>query len=199
MRKGILVMLLIGAAFTAQGADSGGKFAVKGAGAASCEAYNQSVRDKSPQFYQFAGWLNGYLTANNRFLEKTYDLVPWQSNGLLQVMLFNHCEKNPKQPYYAAVTAMIGSMMKERIQQRGELVLASNEGKTRPIYRSELLRVQQALVAEKLLHKSKVSGSYDEATKTALMAYQRKNKVGPSGLPDDATLMRLFAPAKKAN
>ena len=48
------------------------------------------------QYFQYGGWLNGYLSATNRYESRTFDVVSWQTTGVLAGWLARFCERNPR-------------------------------------------------------------------------------------------------------
>lgn len=188
----ILGAVLAVAASGTQAADSGGKFAVKGAGIAPCSAFVAAVSGEKPRrLAAFNGWLEGYLTASNRHEGATYDLVAWQSRGRLLALLGNFCRKNPKKRFYLAVRALANTLKPNRIRSQSQLIEASAGKKKVRIYRATLRRVQRAL-ARLGFYAGKIDGRFGPNTRLGLEAFQQKEKLQLNGLPDQRTLIRLL-------
>lgn len=188
----ILGAVLAVAASGTQAADSGGKFAVKGAGIAPCSAFVAAVSGEKPRrLAAFNGWLEGYLTASNRHEGATYDLVAWQSRGRLLALLGNFCRKNPKKRFYLAVRALANTLKPNRIRSQSQLIEASAGQKKVRIYRATLGRVQRAL-ARLGFYAGKIDGRFGPNTRLGLEAFQQKEKLQLNGLPDQRTLIRLL-------
>ncbi len=64
-----------------------GRFAIEGAGLATCAAFTQARQARSPEdkntgavdsYARFIGWVEGYLTGVNRYLGYKFDFAPWK-------------------------------------------------------------------------------------------------------------------------
>ncbi|MCP5466037.1 MAG: peptidoglycan-binding protein [Sinobacteraceae bacterium] len=172
-------------------ADSKGNFAVEGAGAQSCEAFLKAKEKGGNDLAIFAGWIDGYLTGANQHAADTYDFTPWQTVGLLIAALANHCEKDPKRPFVVAVNNMIGALKAERMQTRSETVRVDVDGHTGLFYKSVIQDAQKRLADEKLFS-GQADGSIGKATQDAFRAFQKREGLKETGVPDQATLFKLF-------
>ena len=139
----------------------------------------------------FVGWLEGYLTATNRLAKNTYDLVAWQNRRILLALLQAHCKKNPDQRFYLAVRALTNALTPDRIRRQSRLIETEAGGKKVRIYRATLRRVQKAL-ARRGLYAGRIDGRFGPNTRLGLEAFQQKEKLQLSGLPDQRTLFRLL-------
>lgn len=184
----LLTLTLVG---SAQAADSAGKFAVKGAGITRCNQYLKQVDEKKPEFYAYAGWIEGYLSGVNAYQKETFDIAPWQNTKLLALMLAAHCRKNPDESFAIAVRRMTEALFPQRLREQSELLVARSGDKGIRLYRGVVERIQLAL-ADRGLYAGQPNGDYDKATREAVLAFQEKEKLEGSGLPDAATLLRLF-------
>lgn len=190
---GKLVSILAALTFSSaiHAADDAENFAVKGAGLASCSAYIEARRSNAPAFYQFGGWINGYLTALNQLKPETYDLAPWQSSDLLAGVILRNCRENPEKRFINTVAAMVASLHAQRLLTKSPLVEA-HAGETRiRIYRELLRRTQEKLV-ESGLYQGEPTGLFDQETQDGLRAYQKAGRLTETGLPDQATLLAMF-------
>lgn len=183
---GVLVLSL-----PAVASDEAQNFAVKGAGLASCADYIQARQNNSPVFYQFGGWINGYLTGLNQLSPQTYDLAPWQSSDLLAGVILRNCRENPERRFVETVAAMVTSLKDQRLLTKSPLVEARvGESRIR-IYREQLRRAQEKL-AENGLYQGEPDGLFDARTEDGLRAYQKAGRLTETGLPDQATLLAMF-------
>ncbi len=187
----LLVVSLLATCPLAQGADANGQFAIKGAGLLSCKDFVQARKDRTPQYLQFGGWMEGYLSATNRYEGDTFDLVPWQSSAVLATWLTSFCERNPEVQFVRAVAALANTLGPTRLTTRSEALGFEGGETTGYIYADTLRRAQQRLVDLGLL-KGTVSGSLDEGTRAALRRFQGASALDPTGLPDQATLAKLL-------
>lgn len=172
-------------------ADENNQFAIKGIGLSSCENFVEARKTQSPQYFQFGGWMNGYLSAVNRYEQNTFDVVSWQSTGLLAGWLAAFCQSNPDVPFVRAVAMMVNTLGKERLTTRSEQVEAEAGNVTVYIYESVLSQVQERL--SKSGHfQGPVTGKFDNQTRQALEGFQRETGLDPTGVPDQATLAQLL-------
>ena len=68
---------------SAKAADADGLFMVEGAGGSSCERYGQAVAARDAAFIAYAGWIDGYLSAFNRYEQGVFDITAWQGTEIL--------------------------------------------------------------------------------------------------------------------
>jgi murein L,D-transpeptidase YcbB/YkuD len=174
-----------------QAADENGQFAIKGMGLLPCQDYVQARKEQTPQYFQFGGWMEGYLSATNRYEKDTFDLTPWQTSGVLASWLESFCERNPEVQFVRAVATLVNVLGKDRLTTRSELVEFEANGGTHSVYASTLRRAQQELV-KRGLSKDTMSGKLDEETVAALRRFQAESGLEATGLPDPATLARLL-------
>lgn len=176
---------------TSYAADDNNQFAIKGIGLASCEIFLEARQASTPQYHQLGGWLNGYLTATNRYEANTYDLASWQSTAVLTSWLASFCERYPDAQFIQAVTSLVNVLGADRLQSYSEFVKAESEAGIEYVYQETLRRTQEQLVELGYLTESP-SGVFDDATMTALMRYQKGSELEPTGLPNQATLIKLL-------
>lgn len=185
-----LVGLLLYCAGT-EAADDNGQFAIKGIGLRTCQEFVAARETQSPQYFQFGGWMEGYLSATNRYEEETFDLVPWQSSGVLASWLETFCKRNPDATFVRAVAMLVNALGRDRLTIRSEFVEFEIDGETRYVYASTLHRVQRALV-ERGYYQGTPNGALDAATREALERFQTGAGLTATGFPDSATLAKLL-------
>lgn len=173
-------------------ADDNGQFAIKGMGPATCQRFVAARNAQSREYFQFGGWINGYLSATNRYEQQTFDVVPWQSTGLLAGWLARFCQRNPDAPFVRAVAMMVNTLGKERLTARSELVEAQVGDQVVYIYESILRRVQERL-SERGHYTGAATGNFDSQTREALERFQREAGLKLTGLPDQPTLAKLLS------
>ncbi|MGB0721683.1 MAG: peptidoglycan-binding domain-containing protein [Gammaproteobacteria bacterium] len=172
------------------GGDAQGRYAIKGVGAQSCADYNKARRNKLPEVYMFMGWFQGWMSNENRHRENTFDLASWQHTGTLLAALDAYCEKNEKYPFVGAAEALIASMRTSALDEQALLVTAEAGGRSVQVYDAVLARLQAAL-AESGDYLGAATGRFDEATGKAILAYQKREGLPETGLPDQVILQRL--------
>lgn len=175
-----------------------GRYAVKEAGAAPCGQFIKEREQKSTTYFQFIGWVGGYLSGFNRFTADTFDIAPWESIGLMDEFLAKLCSENQDKPFIAAVEFMINQLEPTKLTSFSEPVEAKAGENTIRVYKDVLKRAQEKL-AEKGLYKGGPDGAFGDGTRKALEAFQKQAGIPTTGLPDQLTLLRLFGaePAPK--
>jgi hypothetical protein len=186
------LLVAVAGAYPAFGATADGRYAVKEAGAASCELFIAEREKQSPAYLQFIGWVGGYLTGHNRFTPDTFDLAPWESIGLMDEFLARLCSENKDKPFVAAVDFMISQLTPTKLTEPSEPVEAKAGDKTVRLYK-EVLKRAQARLQEKGLYKGSPDGAFGDGTRKAIEAFQKQANIPVTGVPDQVTLLRLFA------
>ena len=190
-------LLLAGLALFGAGhaEDGDGRYAVKGAGLMTCATFNEELSKTYEKAQAALAWIAGYLTAVNASNEGTFDIVSWQSDGMIAQALTARCSANPDEPLAQVTAAMVATMQTDKITAEERPVSIKVGRRERVLYPSVIVRMQEALVSEQ--NDVKASGSFDEATKDALRAFQREQSLAVTGFPDSITLFRLFQSAER--
>ena len=177
-------------------ADKEGSFAPKGAGLISCETFIAEQQAGSDAYLLFRGWIDGYLTGVNRYAPDTYDILPWETPGLIAAVIDSHCRDNPQARVMDVTMSVVQRLRDHRVRQQSDQI-AVGEGDDRVLlYRSTVQRIQEAL-ADQSLREAEPTGEFDEATRGQLQAYQREVGLPDTGLPDQQTLWRLLSPLSR--
>jgi hypothetical protein len=79
----LVVALVLAWGGAAAAADADGNFVIKGAGTATCATLQKAKAARDERYASIAGWLDGYLSAQNELRGATFDLAPWQQTELL--------------------------------------------------------------------------------------------------------------------
>jgi hypothetical protein len=174
-----------------QAADKDGRSAVKGVGRAPCSEFVKVRENRAQEYMLFGGWIDGYMTGFNQFAPETYDMAPWESTELLAALLENHCRQNPEESFGRAVVAMHMALREDRLQSFSEMQVLG-EGDQRVGVYKETLRQAQSKLKQEGVYSGAPDGIYGPGTKAAFEAYQRKNSLQVTGLPDQPTLLKLF-------
>ncbi len=183
-------MLLV-AVTVAHAADNDGKFAIKGIGNTTCADFLAFSESESYNKFLYAGWINGYLTAQNQHLNATFDLSSWQTIHTLGEYLRNYCKKNPKNSFYIAVASMINGLHERRIQTSSPVKKIGTGNNAVLLYQESLVRAQKNL--QRLgLYKGTAEGEISEGTKKAISKFQEQHKLPVTGIPDQQTLHLLL-------
>ncbi len=187
----LMCLMLAWTGGAAQAADGSGRFGVKGVGGVACSRYLQAFEAKDQAYLMYLGWFGGYLTGANQRLEDTFDLMPWQSVGLVSYAVANVCRQAPKASVLQAVRQVIQGVWPQRLTRASPMVSAKGERAEVKIYRAALIQVQQAL-KQSGFYEGDLHGRYDSATQEALEYFQEAKGLTVTGLPDQRTLLLLF-------
>jgi len=189
--RNLFFLSLLSCGSILQAADENNQFAIKGIGLSTCESFVEARKTQSPQYFQFGGWMNGYLSATNRYEKTTFDVVSWQSTGMLAASLATFCERNPEVQFVRAVALMVNTLGQDRLQNYSELIEAQVGEASVVIYRATLQRAQERLVERRHLEGAP-SGEFDAATQQGFRRFQEEAELEVRRLPDQPTLARLF-------
>jgi hypothetical protein len=173
-------------------ADSSGHFALRGVALATCEQFLQALEERQENVLLAGGWLEGYMTAVNQLMPKTFDIAPWQNTDTVLALVKHNCERNREQRFFAVVTAMIEFLAQNRLQEQSDRLLAEADGQRVMIYGQIMRDVQKRLIDKGLLQ-GNADGQFGAKTKAALQEFQKKENIQVTGLPDQVTLWRLLS------
>ena len=107
MRTITLLTLLLYFALPALAADADGNYAVKGAGIATCADFAKAKEASEREYFMYAGWAEGFISAANLYEDSTFDIVPWQNTDVLATALASYCRNVPTQKFHLAVSRMM--------------------------------------------------------------------------------------------
>ena len=189
-RRFIFLLLVLPAA-AVSAADSQDNFALKGAGFLPCQVFVTEREKKSNIYYMIGGWLEGFISAHNKYVDDTYDITSFESLELLLWVIDNHCKSHPEDRLYSVVNSILIQLSPDRLQKRSPKVEIKSGQRTTVLYEETIRRVQARLAALGL-YKGAADGHYSEATKSALMAFQSDKNLEMTGFPDQTTLWRLL-------
>ena len=170
-------------------ADQNGNYAVKGAGISSCAAFNAARETKGREYYMFAGWIEGFLTAANLYEDETFDVAPWQNTEVLAAALDSWCKRNPTEKFHLAAAALTREFFPARLKRQSVPVVVGGEDDGVVLYQEMLDRVSVRLRELGYLGEGMAAG---DATATALGRYQEAVDIPATRLPDQLTMLYLF-------
>jgi len=176
-------------------ADNGSKqFAVEGSGRLDCAAFIAARADKgSAEYQRLIGFVEGYLSAANRYEPNTFDLSPWHNAAAFDLILVKHWSENPDDIIVSVVQKMVGAFRPVRIAEFSPLIEVGTDENRAFVYQTILKRAQAALVARGL-YRGDEDGVYSVQMRDALRAFQRSANLYETGVPDPATLWTLLNP-----
>lgn len=169
-------------------------FAVEGAGRLTCAAFTAARQDKSSAEYQrMIGFMEGFLSAANRYEPNTFDLTPWHNATALDMILNSHCTEHTQDTLVSVVQRMVTGLRPIRVAQFSPLVEVGDDKHHAIVYETILRRAQAALKVRGL-YKGPEDGKFSAEMREALIAFQQKSSLAPTGVPDPATLWTLLNP-----
>src|SRR5262249_43194305 len=121
----------------------------------------------------------------------TYDTLSFESTDLVANLLAGHCKAHPGDAVIAVLNALLTRFRDDRLRERSDRVKGKVGDQEFTLYTEVLKRVQNRLSAL-ALYKDGPEPEYGERTRAAVTAFQQKNGLQPTGVPDQATLWRLL-------
>ncbi len=186
-----LAALLALSAGGAAAADAENKYSVDGVGRLDCARFNTARAENGPELRLFAGWIDGYASGFNHFTPDTYDITPWQTVELLVLKLAKFCEANPETRFAVAVNELFATLAPQRLEKESPVLRIERNGQALFIY-AETAERMRARLKEEGFDAGPVGSGFGQSAAEALAAYQQKNGLPVSGLPDQPTLNALF-------
>lgn len=196
MKRLILVALFAAAlsATSVAAQPTENSFAVEGAGRLDCSAFNAARGNKSSAEYQrMIGFVEGYLSAANRYEPNTFDLTPWHNAAAFDIILKSHCAENKQDTLVSVVQRMVTGLRPFRIAQFSPMVEVGDDRHRTFVYEA-ILRRSQAALRVRGLYKGDENGKFTPETRNALVMFQRQSSLEATGVPDPATLWTLLNP-----
>lgn len=195
----LFLALAIAGGQPALAADGNGAAAVYGVGGLSCKVLASASGNLGQQntLTQVMQWFGGYLTALNTVTNDTFDLNPILSSSELQGILEKTCLQNPNITVQQAAQNTIQALAVARTKKASPAVEFKND------YGSFLLRQETIVTMQQALYKiglyqGYANGAVTPALMEAIKAFQSKNNLHRTGLPDAETVTKLIiAPPTK--
>lgn len=191
---GAMLAILAGSAAAQAQSPPNEQFAVEGAGRLNCKIYTSARSDKgSAEFQRLIGFVEGYLSAANRYEPNTFDLTPWHNAAAFDLILEKHCAENPDEVLVSVLQKMVGALRPIRVAQFSPLIEVGAGENRAYVYQVILQRTQSAL-RNRGLYRGADDGNYSAEMRDALRTFQRQVKLDETGVPDPATLWKLLNP-----
>lgn len=170
-----------------------GIFAIEEGGRMPCPAFVQEKAKKSAAFVRAIGFVEGYVSAANRYEANTFDLAPWHTPQIYAVILEQHCKNHSTDTIGMAAQRMVAAFQPLRLATPSKLVEVG-DGKRKAIVYEAILKRSQSALGRRGLYRGAATGKFDPATEAAFVAFQRSASLEPTGMPDPATLWKLLNP-----
>lgn len=170
------------------------QFAVEGSGRLNCGSFMTARADKgSAEYQRLIGFVEGYLSAANRYEPNTFDLSPWHNAAAFDLILGKHCTEHPDDLIISVVQMMVGALRPMRVAEFSPLVEVG-AGENRAFVYQAILKRAQAALSERGLYGGPEDGVFSPQMRDALVAFQRSANLYETGVPDPATLWTLLNP-----
>lgn len=189
----VAIALLTGlAAGSATAADARGQFAIKGVGQAACIDVVRAASGQPAELAPFLHWVAGYVSAANLYEPRTYDLLSWQTDGIILQSLVTYCRANPRTPLAVAAGAMVTSLRQTRVFTQGRFQWLDVAGQRIRFYDETVIRMKQVLRTS-AGYTGAMDARWTADVTEALRRYQQLRRLPVTGVPDEATLVAMFA------
>lgn len=185
-----LVITVLGFA-PVRAADSGAKYALRGAGLTSCKAFVEAYAKKGPRAHVYFGWIDGYISGLNELSPKTYDRAPWQSTELLAEVVRRACVKAPGNYFFAELRGVVAAMADQNLAQAQEKKVLE-KGDDRALVYPDTIRRAQTRLKTLGHYEGATHGRFDPRTQAAITKFQKAKGIPITGLPGPITLWALF-------
>lgn len=160
-------------------------------GARPCSELVAASKDDQALYAGFGAWIGGYLTAANAYEDDTFDLTPWQPIEFATAQVTAGCKSEPESSVAQAVVGYVNYLKTNRLRSSSELIRVRAGQKAVFLYKDVLTDIR-ARLTEKGATITDPEGTYGATFGQAVMAYQQRNNLGQSGLPDTPTLVHLY-------
>ncbi len=190
----IVAGFAVAALNSARASDGANQFAVEGPGLLACAEFSEARTDKkSLEYHRFIGFIEGYMSAANRYEPDTFDLSPWHNAVAFDLIIDNHCRENPQEPIVAVLQKMVSALRPVRVAQFSKMVEVG-AGENRALVYEAILRRAQAELRTRGFYTGEETGQFSPEMRDALLAYQKRTDLFETGVPDPATLWTLLNP-----
>ncbi|PWR03516.1 hypothetical protein DKT77_06580 [Meridianimarinicoccus roseus] len=194
MRSVTVVLCLFLAPGVGHAASVGGEFNVDGPGAQNCSLFVEAVdQADAASLTAFSAWTEGFVTGVNVFRDETYDVTPWQTPQLILSKMAAFCRENPDVPYVNGLGRLISVLMPNRQTEPSPIIQVRYDGQAVALptwVLNEARRALEAVTDGGALPTA--PDGFDDAFAERLKSFQAAEGLPRTGLPDQATLNRLF-------
>lgn len=166
-------------------------FSIKGIGNLSCTEFIEAKDNEESQYFQFGGWVEGYLSAYNQFSSQIFDVAPWQTTETLAQIVYASCKKETKVQFSTVVVEVARKLSQSLTLAFPSEIVIMKKGNYQVSIPKQILDV----VTNKLYEGGWLSKAdlHDmEAIKLALSKYQQDNNLPKTFLPDQFTLWLII-------
>lgn len=184
----VLALGLAAGSDVALAADANGNFTIRGVGQETCQSFLTGIADPAGSA-RYISWLMGYVTAENRLLKDTYDLLPTLDGIDFVRTVGLVCRSRPQENLAIAANNTLAALAPLRQATETPLVTMASRGKSIQV-RQGMVQALQGGLAAKGLYKGERTGQPSADLTKAIEALQQREKLAVTGLPDIDTLIR---------
>ena len=112
MRSFTVTAILLALSQTAAAADSKGNFVGLGTGTKSCGTVVRDYQERGASFVANNAWVNGYLTAINRYVYRGGDITENIDLEGRNLWIHNYCTQNPLSNLVDATGALVSELLR---------------------------------------------------------------------------------------
>lgn len=174
-------------------ATADGHFAAKGAGRARCADFVDAKAGNTPEHLEFVSFIEGYITAANRYEAETFDIAPWHTTGIISVIVDNYCRTNRDESIATLANKIAAALKPLRLSAESRMV-EFGEGAQRIWVYEEVVRRAQIELKRRGLFAGEANGRPGPETAAAMQKFQTTRQLPATGIPDAATLWFLLNP-----
>lgn len=183
--------MLMGVTPHALGADAQGHYSVRGIGAYSCSDAEERSREDANFLPSLMTWLSGYLTASNRLIDQTFDAIFVTEARSVAELVLRLCGDVPEARLETAAAQLLQVLSPVRVRAQSATRQIRYGDQRIVLHEETLMRAQEHLAA--LGHYTgSIDGAYGPHMTAALRRFQQQVGLAQNGVPDSATLIRLF-------
>ena len=173
-------------------ADKGNNYMLRGIGANTCTVYLDVLASEDPvQLRPYLSWIEGYISAVNRYQPETYDATPIVSIAVTAAIVNGMCEQFPDQRVERALVLLINFFKRYRVKEASQLIEVTI-GDNTAVVRQATLRWMQEELAKRGHYSGPIDGAFTTPTRKSIGAFQKANDLPPTMIPDEVTVMELI-------
>ena len=176
----------------AHAADEQHNFAVRGIGALQCSAFLKTTGQAAAfERLSMENWILGYLTAENRLVPNTYDIMALQAPEVFPSLVVALCRTYPNASVETVVAGLVQRLEPIKVDRNSPLV-TTKSGQNQGVIRQATLVLVEKALAIRTYYRGPIDGEYGPDLQKSLLKFQKDQLLPQTGIPDSATILRLL-------